>query len=640
VQALRRLPGQDRQHMRCSPTAAHTQQQSGCTPPGPACVSYFCFRRAPRREHLSVAHRPWRSGTVDRPCGVGCLRSFTPLHPALAGEHYLRTAAERQRVAAARLLPVARLAHDPPDSRRAAPSAPARSLATAGAAGPRRGARQDTALHPALAEAASERHWSRVLASAAAGAPCSTLPQGGPLRRRTDEQGAQRGHCCLAAAAPRAGEHGRSIDRATTTHTFLLAGPSGLQGPDAAALQDADASRDGREGGDPLGPAAVSLAGRIGELQADVRALREARRRCSAALDPGAVRSLADHLAAAGDPALNPRGPALRPRAPALHPHAPHEPGPARASTSWSLADHVAAAGAVSAAGGSAADRCGLRGGAGRPGAVSAGPARRPAPQSRSGGSGAAPVRGGWQGERERAGRGAAAASASPACARAAAAAPGCPPVTWLPEPAGASRSCQACARPVACDMPCLYQLVLHSRASSSCVAPMSLKALAGRSGLVCQVQGLEALLSGPLHGRSHDRQLFEPWCSSGACMPHRQVTEAASWDSWCCPSEPAAELEPVPAFVPVVTAPCAAARGRGGGLPGGGRRSRADGLQAPWAAFLKRVRERTAAAGQVSTRARGSCCEVTCRRLAALSRALCLRKGASVWYRPFVLSL
>ncbi len=630
MQALRRLPGQDRQHTRCSPAAAHTQQQSGYTPPGPACVSHTCFRRAPRREHLSVAQRPWRSASVDRRCGVGCLRSFTPLHPALADEHYLRTAAERQRVAAARLLPVARLAHDPPGSSRAAPSAPARSLATAGAAGPIRGARQDTELHPALAEAAADRHWSRVLASAAAGAPCSTLPQCGPLQRRTDERGAQRGHSCTAATAPRAGEHGRSIDRATTTHTSLLAGPSGLQGPDAAAHQDADASRDGREGGDPLGPAAVSLAGRIGELQADVRALREARRRGGAALDPGAARSLADHLAAADDPALNPRDPAL-------HPRAPPEPGPARASTGWSLADHVAAAGAVSAAGGSAADRFGLRGGAGRPGAVSAGPAR---PQSRSGGPGAAPVRGGWPGGRERAGRGAAAASASPACARAAAAAPGCPPVTWLPEPASVSSSCQACARPVACGMPCLYQLVLHSRVSSSCVKPMCLKAVAGRSGLVCRVQGLEALLAGPLHGRSHDRQLFEPWCSSGACMPHRQVTEAASWDSWRCPSEPAAELEPVPAFVPVVAAPCAAARGRGGGLPGGGRRSRADGLRAPWAAFLQHVREHAAAAGQVSTRARGLCCEVPCRRLAAVSRALCLRKGALVWYRPFVLSL
>jgi len=162
--------------------------------------------------------------------------------------------------------------------------------------------------------------------------------------------------------------------------------------------------------------------------------------------------------------------------------------------------------------------------------------------------------------------------------------------------------------------------------------------ALPARSGLVCQTQGLRPCCQAQCAAARHSCQ---QWCSSGACMPYRQVMEAASWDSWRCPSEPAAALEPVPAFAPMVAAPCAAARGRGAGLPGGGRRSRGDGLQAPWAAFLQRVRERAAAAGQVSTRA--ACAVRRCRcpgALVALSRMLCVRMGALVWHRPIILSL
>ena len=365
------------------------------------------------------------------------------MHPALADEHFLRAPAERQDLAAARLVSHTRALQAPSRPR----SAPALSSARAGGS-PACSSFECAGLHPALAEAVAAGAWSRILPcakplnpAAAAVGPMPALRHGRGLRERGSKEGVIRRSRCVVTAdglvgleAPMCGlvAGAAAVDIAGAEGTASSAccdravRPTCAVGP-AACLMDCDTNLDGldpgrkcghgsacelgaaarpsagpfgycaegdetfpraqqgqgNEGGAPghlcgtgteecaqhgsrhdeggpdhlraassygtaqqgcaagalgdLCGTAAGLAGRIGELQAAVRALRLAR--C-----PGAAagpRSLADYLAAAS---------AARQGA-AAEAHAAGRgaglPGQLGTPGSRSLADHLAAASAA-----------------------------------------------------------------------------------------------------------------------------------------------------------------------------------------------------------------------------------------------------------------------------------------------------
>lgn len=292
---------------------------------------------------------------------IGRAHSFQDSHPALADEHYLRTASERQRLAAARHAagrdPVRRSSGPGFASARAHPG---EAASPACAPSPRPALAEEVAvhrtgkaaeLHPALVEAA--RSWTRALASAP-GTPASCdAPGTRHARLRAAEHPAEprrraRGREHASDAAWTAGKSaatsvggsggGRHGEGVCGEADWRVAGSGGTacetRGPacqtQGTAFEAGGNTCRTRWPQDQLGGAAVSLAVRIGELQAGVRALRVAHN--PMCMSP--TRSLADHLAAAGVPQ---RQPCSAPRPPG-----PRTPNPETLSSARSLADHLA----------------------------------------------------------------------------------------------------------------------------------------------------------------------------------------------------------------------------------------------------------------------------------------------------------